>query len=240
MKIPFLVGFCAAAMLSATGTQAADVAAGEKYFKKKCAICHGKTAKGAASFSSLRDRTAEYLADRLETYRARGKVGSNSAIMFSHAGKLSDDDIADISTYLETAFGPPKSEPERPKTEEKREEKDQSKIAPRDTPSEKADIRTDVQKETSAIACAQERGETLGDCGYRLKQAEDGTITLTAAFTNGFKRKLFFKDGKFLKASATMSGTGKDIDADIVKGLHIIRVDDQRYEIPDTLFTTLE
>jgi len=37
-----------------------------------------------------------------------------------------------------------------------------------------------------------------------------------------------------------MSGTGKDIDADIVKGLHIIRVDDQRYEIPDTLFTTLE
>lgn len=86
-----------------------------------------------------------------------------------------------------------------------------------------------------SIACAQERGEALGQCTYRIKRDQSGKTTVTVAFANGFKRGLFFKDGKFLKASVTMSGVGTDTDWTLADGTHMIRVDGQRYEVPDTL-----
>jgi len=86
-----------------------------------------------------------------------------------------------------------------------------------------------------SIACAQERGETPGQCTYRVKRDENGKTTVTVAFGNGFKRGLFFKDGRFLKASVTMSGVGTDADWNLEDGTHVIRVDGQRYEVPDSL-----
>ncbi len=85
------------------------------------------------------------------------------------------------------------------------------------------------------IACAQERGEALGQCTYRVKRDESGKVTVRVAFANGFKRKLFFADGKFLKASVTMSGVGTDTQWSVEDGTHMIRVDGQRYELPDAL-----
>ncbi len=87
----------------------------------------------------------------------------------------------------------------------------------------------------NSIACAQERGEVQSQCSYRIKRDEKGTTTVTVVFANGFKRKLFFKDGMFLKASVTMSGVGTDTNWSLKDGTHMIRVDDQRYEVPDTL-----
>ena len=86
-----------------------------------------------------------------------------------------------------------------------------------------------------SIACAQERGESLGRCTYRIEPGEKGRITLTVIFANGFKRKLFFENGEFLKASVTMSGVGTDTDWSLEDGTHRVRVDGQRYEVPDTL-----
>jgi len=86
-----------------------------------------------------------------------------------------------------------------------------------------------------SIACAQEVGEALGQCTYRIKQDDKGKTTVTVAFANGFKRRLFFEDGTFLKANTTMSGTGTDADWSLEDGTHKIRVDDQRYEVPDSL-----
>lgn len=87
----------------------------------------------------------------------------------------------------------------------------------------------------TSIACAQERGESLDQCSYRIKRNEKGKTTVTVVFANGFKRGLFFEDGKFLKASVTMSGVGTNSDWSLQDGTHIIHVDDQRYEVPDTL-----
>jgi len=86
-----------------------------------------------------------------------------------------------------------------------------------------------------SIACAQERGDALGQCTYRIKRDADGKTTVTAIFANGFKRGLFFRDGKFLKGSVTMSGVGTDTDWTLKEGVHLIRVDGQRYEVPDAL-----
>lgn len=85
------------------------------------------------------------------------------------------------------------------------------------------------------IACAQEFGESLGQCSYRIERDETGKITVTVIFANGFKRGLFFKDGNFVKASVTMSGVGTDTDWSLKDGIHVIRVDGQRYEVPDSV-----
>lgn len=53
-------------------------------------------------------------------------------------------------------------------------------------------------------------------------------------FPNGFSRTLFFVGGEFASANATMSGSGSDTDQRIEDGLHLVRVDDQRYELPAT------
>jgi len=200
MKIPLLVGVGAAILASAGVTQAADTAAGESHFKKNCAVCHGENAEGVAGFPALRDRDAAYTYERLMTYRARGKVGPNSAIMYLHAGKLDDDQIGNIAAYI-GEIGSQKN----------------------------------ASKKTEVIACAQEKGEALGECSFKVKQGKEGKVTFTAIFSNGFKRKLFFQDSKFLKASMTMSGTGRDTDWKLTGDMHKIRVDDQRYDIPAAL-----
>ncbi|WP_187430721.1 hypothetical protein ROLI_000320 [Roseobacter fucihabitans] len=87
-----------------------------------------------------------------------------------------------------------------------------------------------------SIACAQERGESLGQCSYRIKRDEKGKTTVTVVFANGFERGLLFEGSKFLKASVTMSGVGTNADWSLKYGIHVIHVDGQRYELPDTLF----
>ena len=87
----------------------------------------------------------------------------------------------------------------------------------------------------ATIACAQERGESLGQCSYIVKRGETGKTTVTVVFANGFERRLFFQDGQFLKASVTMSGVGTDTDWSLKNGTHMIHVDGQRYEVPNSL-----
>ena len=87
------------------------------------------------------------------------------------------------------------------------------------------------------IACAQERGEALGECSFSVKSDESGMTTVTVIFANGFKRRLMFKEGAFVKASVTMSGVGTDTDWSLEGETHIIRVEDQRYEVPDSLIS---
>lgn len=87
----------------------------------------------------------------------------------------------------------------------------------------------------NTLSCAQERGEALGQCSYRVKRGDKGEATVTVAFANGFQRRLFFRDGSFLKASVTMSGVGTDMDWSLEDGTYMISVDGQRYEVPESL-----
>ena len=78
----------------------ADIAAGEALYKKECRGCHGPTAKGLASFPKLVGQTAEYLADRVERYRAGEKFGPNTALMAPRAKRLDDQNIIDIAHFI--------------------------------------------------------------------------------------------------------------------------------------------
>lgn len=84
--------------------QEVDMEAAEKIFRKSCRACHGNQAQGAASYPKLSDKSPEYIAEKLKIYRSGEKIGPNSILMISHAKRLSDADIANISVYVATAF----------------------------------------------------------------------------------------------------------------------------------------
>ena len=87
-----------------TMAQEVDLEAAEKIFHKSCRACHGNKAQGAASYPKLSDKEPRHIAEMLERYRSGEKIGPNSILMIQHAKKLSDEDIANLSVYVATAF----------------------------------------------------------------------------------------------------------------------------------------
>lgn len=88
---------------------------------------------------------------------------------------------------------------------------------------------------SATIRCAQEQGQALGVCTAAVARDADGNATVVVTFANGFARTLYFEDRMFMRGSATMSGVGRDTDWEVADGVHLIRVDDQRFELPDAL-----
>ena len=97
----------------------------------------------------------------------------------------------------------------------------------------KARARAEDFDDTDEVPCAQERGQELGTCRADVARSGGGDATVVVTFTNGFARQLYFTHGAFMRGSATMSGVGTDTDWDLTRGVYSIRVDDQRFEIPE-------
>lgn len=87
-----------------TMAQEVDLEAAEKIFRKSCRACHGNKGQGAASYPKISDKEPEHITEMLERYRSGEKIGPNSILMIQHAKKLSDEDIANLSVYVATAF----------------------------------------------------------------------------------------------------------------------------------------
>jgi len=92
------------AAVSDLGELKVDLDAAAKIYKKSCRACHGRDAQGAASYPGLADLEPDYIKEKLEIYRSGQKIGPNSILMIQHAKKLSDEDIANLSVFVATAF----------------------------------------------------------------------------------------------------------------------------------------
>ena len=66
-----------------------------------CAACHGNEGQGMAVFPKLAGQSADYIVNRLNTYKNRGEVGAMSSTMWAQAGMLSDTDIDTIGRFIE-------------------------------------------------------------------------------------------------------------------------------------------
>ena len=88
---------------------------------------------------------------------------------------------------------------------------------------------------TATVRCAQEQGQELSICRVGVARSEGGDATVAVTFGNGFTRFLYFMNGAFISASATMSGAGRDTDWLLMDEVHFIRADDQRFELPNAL-----
>lgn len=104
MKTRVLITAFAAGLLGTVSASAQDVAAGEELYKKVCRNCHGPKAQGMASFPRLAGNTVQYIAMRLQQYRAGEMVGPNTPLMAPHAAHLTDEDIANVATLIATTF----------------------------------------------------------------------------------------------------------------------------------------
>jgi len=87
---------------------------------------------------------------------------------------------------------------------------------------------------SAEVRCAQEVGQTMGACSAAVAHA-DRSAAVVVTFSNGFARTLLFSGGEFLRGNATMSGVGTDSDWQLSQGVYHVRVDDQRFEIPEAL-----
>lgn len=87
---------------------------------------------------------------------------------------------------------------------------------------------------TGEIRCAQVAGQTLVPCDAAVARA-DGSAVVVVTFPNGFARTLTFSGREFLRGNPTMSGVGTDTDWHRSDGMYHVRVDDQRFEIPEAL-----
>ena len=61
--------------------------------------CHGGKGQGGLG-PKVSGQTYDYISGRLITYKNRGKVGSQSNMMWSQASALSDQDIDAVSKYI--------------------------------------------------------------------------------------------------------------------------------------------
>ncbi|TVP84619.1 MAG: cytochrome c [Thioalkalivibrio sp.] len=103
MKKYLIIAAGAIAVSAGANLQAADLEAGAATYQP-CVACHGPAGEGQAIFPALTGQDADYLADKLERYRAGEQVGENTALMTPHATGLSDEEIENVSAYIAEEF----------------------------------------------------------------------------------------------------------------------------------------
>lgn len=106
MKFIYFVAIAQALMVGQASAQepTADLTQAKEKYANVCKNCHGPTGAGMASFPKLAGRDADYIAKRLNQYRAGEKVGPNTALMKPHAVDLTDEDIANLAAYISKEF----------------------------------------------------------------------------------------------------------------------------------------
>ena len=80
---------------------AADEFSSIKSLWTGCSACHGTEGQGMAVFPKLAGQSADYIVDRLNTYKNRGEVGAMSSTMWGQAGKLTEQEINTIGRFIE-------------------------------------------------------------------------------------------------------------------------------------------
>lgn len=86
-------------MAGMANAHAADLEAGKAKYMA-CQGCHGPTGAGQAIFPAVAGKDVDYLIEVMTKYRDGETVGANTALMAPHARALSDEDIANLSAYM--------------------------------------------------------------------------------------------------------------------------------------------
>lgn len=86
---------------------------------------------------------------------------------------------------------------------------------------------------TGQVPCAQHRGQPMGQCRFGVSRAGGGTATVVVTKPDGSTRAIFFIDGKANSADTSQADGYGEFSARREADLNLIRVGDERYEIPD-------
>ena len=88
---------------------------------------------------------------------------------------------------------------------------------------------------TGTIPCAQYSGQPFTECKFGVARTGGGYATVVVEKPDQVKRALFFRMGKASGADTSQADGYPEFRATKERDLHIIRVGDERYEIPDAV-----
>jgi hypothetical protein len=87
---------------------------------------------------------------------------------------------------------------------------------------------------TSVIPCSMGGGAPTGSCPAGVKRQGGGTADVTVTKPDGRTRTIFFQNGRAVSADVSQADYGR-FSASRQGDLNIIKIGQERYEIPDAL-----
>jgi hypothetical protein len=88
---------------------------------------------------------------------------------------------------------------------------------------------------TGNIPCAIYAGQPMSECEFGVARAGGGYATVVIKKQNGGTRMIYFRMGVPIGADTSEADGYPDFRATKEKDLHLIRIGDERYEIPDAV-----
>jgi hypothetical protein len=86
---------------------------------------------------------------------------------------------------------------------------------------------------TGKVPCAQYKGQPMGQCDFGVTRQGSGNATVVVTRPDGSRRAIFFVSGKATGADMSQADGNVKFTAQREGDLNLIRVGDERYEIPD-------
>jgi hypothetical protein len=86
---------------------------------------------------------------------------------------------------------------------------------------------------TGTLPCAQHAGQPMAECNFGVARAAGGTAAVVVTKPDGNTRALFFTGGRFSSADTSQADGYPEYSARRESDLNMIRVGDERYEVPD-------
>ena len=86
-----------------------------------------------------------------------------------------------------------------------------------------------------SIPCAQAAGQPVTDCEFGVARSGGGYATVVVTRPDGRKRAISFRMGIPVGADTSQADGYGEFRADKEADLHLIRIGDERYEIPDAV-----
>jgi hypothetical protein len=87
---------------------------------------------------------------------------------------------------------------------------------------------------TGSLPCSMGGGQPTGSCPFGVTRSGNGSGTVTVTRTDGRSRAIFFEDSRATGCDASQADPGA-FSASREGDLSIIRIGDERYEIPDAV-----
>jgi hypothetical protein len=88
---------------------------------------------------------------------------------------------------------------------------------------------------TGKVPCAQTRGQPMTRCDFGVARAGGGYATVVVTKPDGVDRAIYFVRGELLGANTSQADGYPPVTGTKEADLHLIRVGDERYEIPDAV-----
>ena len=88
---------------------------------------------------------------------------------------------------------------------------------------------------TGKIPCAQVTGQPMSQCEFSVARAGGGYATVVIKRSDGRSRTVFFRMGKAISADTSQADGYPEFRASKEGDLNLIRVGNERYEIPDAV-----